>query len=298
MNDVESNNNNNRRKRTRLHLVPPDDTDMSAVADEDTLSSMSSDDDISHLEQHQHFQQQEHPSTPPPQSFICPLTMEIMFDPVLDNEGNSFERTALLDWLKDSHVSPISGQPLFESRLIPNTALRQIIHDVMGSEWVNGKTEEQARRQAAVENHDNTKASKIPTTISIQSSLSSMSPPSSAGINISASTRARINCFLQTTEKVLGIPNLSLNEDGCCAFQQEGVTIVLDVPENIGVFCFYTRDLLPEDYYLNSKASVESVYRTALEMNFLQGMSPSSKTGYCGEYLRCLTMVLYNLSNR
>ena len=33
-----------------------------------------------------------------PKGFICPLTMEVMFDPVLDAEGNTYERLAVLEW--------------------------------------------------------------------------------------------------------------------------------------------------------------------------------------------------------
>ena len=31
-----------------------------------------------------------------PKSFICPITNEVMRDPVMDEDGNSYERTAIL----------------------------------------------------------------------------------------------------------------------------------------------------------------------------------------------------------
>jgi Tir chaperone protein (CesT) family len=43
---------------------------------------------------------------------------------------------------------------------------------------------------------------------------------------------------------------------------------VLDVPEQIGVFCLYTKDLLPD---ANSLDEEHQLYRRAMELNFLQG---------------------------
>ena len=33
-------------------------------------------------------------------SFLCPITYAVMVDPVIDKEGNSYERTAIMNWLQ------------------------------------------------------------------------------------------------------------------------------------------------------------------------------------------------------
>ena len=40
-----------------------------------------------------------------PQSFVCPLTHETMLDPVVDPEGNTYERAAIEDWLPERLVA-------------------------------------------------------------------------------------------------------------------------------------------------------------------------------------------------
>eukprot|EP01112_Ceratiomyxa_fruticulosa_P020975 TRINITY_DN7285_c0_g2_i1.p1 TRINITY_DN7285_c0_g2~~TRINITY_DN7285_c0_g2_i1.p1 ORF type:complete len:812 (-),score=239.44 TRINITY_DN7285_c0_g2_i1:113-2548(-) len=66
-----------------------------------------------------------------PPSFICPLTQEVMKDPVVDPEGNSYERSAIEAWLKNNATSPITRSPLTLDNLIPNRALHDAIVDKM-----------------------------------------------------------------------------------------------------------------------------------------------------------------------
>ena len=53
-----------------------------------------------------------------------------MKDPVSDNQGISYEREAVEEWLNRGHTtSPITKQPLQLSDLRPNIALRKLIED-------------------------------------------------------------------------------------------------------------------------------------------------------------------------
>ena len=47
-----------------------------------------------------------------PSQFKCPITMEIMSDPVSGNEGEVFERSAIVEWLLNNNTSPITRNPL------------------------------------------------------------------------------------------------------------------------------------------------------------------------------------------
>jgi hypothetical protein len=62
-----------------------------------------------------------------PESFMCPLTQEVLRDPVVDPEGNSYERSAIESWLEKNNTSPITRKPLRKEDLVPNRALREVI---------------------------------------------------------------------------------------------------------------------------------------------------------------------------
>lgn len=62
-----------------------------------------------------------------PAHHICPITLTEMTDPVIDREGNTYERSAIQNWLQTNRTSPITRNPMVLSDLVPNRALRQEI---------------------------------------------------------------------------------------------------------------------------------------------------------------------------
>ena len=61
-----------------------------------------------------------------PPDFICPLSMEIMDDPVIALDGNSYERVFITQWFQRGRVaSPLTNQPLGSTHLVPNRNLRK-----------------------------------------------------------------------------------------------------------------------------------------------------------------------------
>ncbi|RZK79888.1 MAG: hypothetical protein EOO85_02445 [Pedobacter sp.] len=48
-----------------------------------------------------------------------------MKDPVVDPEGNTYDREAITEWLQKNSTSPISRNPLKPEDLIPNRALKE-----------------------------------------------------------------------------------------------------------------------------------------------------------------------------
>lgn len=62
-----------------------------------------------------------------PKSFFCPITSMVMRDPVVDTEGNSYERAAIEEWLSRNATSPVTRQPLTKDQLKPNRALKDVI---------------------------------------------------------------------------------------------------------------------------------------------------------------------------
>lgn len=223
-----------RRKRARLQLIetlPQDDPASCTVAvDCDSDNNTST-------------------RTAAPRAFQCPITREIMYDPVLDTEGNTYERAALLTWLSDHRTSPISRQPLTARTVTPNNALRETIHEFMGEAWIK-RREKQQKAEYAIDGILLLPSSKDGT---------------SSG-HSSSKLRAKIDSFLAHTSRDLGGLELQLNKEGCCAFRYDNITIVLDVPENVGIICLYTKGLVP--FFPPHRK--DELYQRALELNFLQ----------------------------
>ena len=65
-----------------------------------------------------------------PTNFYCPITGDLMNDPVTDREGNSYEREKILEWLQIKKNSPITRNYLDETHLSENPALKRSIDSV------------------------------------------------------------------------------------------------------------------------------------------------------------------------
>ncbi|CAB9514887.1 U-box domain-containing protein [Seminavis robusta] len=59
--------------------------------------------------------------------FICPITHVLLQDPVIDHEGNTYERGAIMDWIQQHGDSPITRNPLCIEQLCDNTSLFEVI---------------------------------------------------------------------------------------------------------------------------------------------------------------------------
>jgi hypothetical protein len=60
-----------------------------------------------------------------PSNFICPITLQVMVNPLMTRTGLNFERDAIFSWLeKGSGSCPLTRQPLTASNLIRNRTLK------------------------------------------------------------------------------------------------------------------------------------------------------------------------------
>lgn len=67
----------------------------------------------------------------PPDEFRCPISLDLMRDPVIVATGQTYDRTSISRWIEAGHPTcPKSGQKLGHVNLIPNYALRSLI-----SQW-------------------------------------------------------------------------------------------------------------------------------------------------------------------
>lgn len=64
-----------------------------------------------------------------PLGFICPISQEIMTDPYVDTDGNSYEHSCIMEWLQRSSYSPITRNYLDPDKLVPNRILKSLIEE-------------------------------------------------------------------------------------------------------------------------------------------------------------------------
>eukprot|EP00041_Stephanoeca_diplocostata_P039392 m.1620390 g.1620390 ORF g.1620390 m.1620390 type:complete len:789 (+) comp25383_c0_seq37:330-2696(+) len=84
-----------------------------------------------------------HPhSLPQGHPFACPISLDIMTDPVTTADGQSYERSAIEHWLRNRDTSPATGAPLPNKTVTPNVALRNSIQ-----EWQDLQEQPQNRPQ-------------------------------------------------------------------------------------------------------------------------------------------------------
>ena len=62
-----------------------------------------------------------------PPDYLCPISYEIMKDPVICADGNSYERCEIENWFKKNNTSPLTGLKLRNTHLIPNNTLKRAI---------------------------------------------------------------------------------------------------------------------------------------------------------------------------
>ncbi|KAF9619974.1 hypothetical protein IFM89_010590 [Coptis chinensis] len=62
------------------------------------------------------------------EDFRCPISLEIMMDPVTIATGQTYERSSIQKWLKDgNHTCRKTGEKLTSTTLGPNLALQNVI---------------------------------------------------------------------------------------------------------------------------------------------------------------------------
>jgi hypothetical protein len=64
-----------------------------------------------------------------PSGYICPITYDVMQDPVMAVDGHTYERSAVSLWFSTNRTSPLTGAWLWSTELLPNITLRKLIQD-------------------------------------------------------------------------------------------------------------------------------------------------------------------------
>ncbi|KAK7347006.1 hypothetical protein VNO80_21530 [Phaseolus coccineus] len=63
-----------------------------------------------------------------PEDFRCPISLELMTDPVTVSTGQTYDRASIQKWLKAGNFTcPKTGEKLANTELVPNTSLKRLI---------------------------------------------------------------------------------------------------------------------------------------------------------------------------
>lgn len=66
-----------------------------------------------------------------PKDYVCPISLQLMTDPVIDCNGHTFDRPSITEWYQKSKISPITHVSITNNNLTPNLILkRQILEFV------------------------------------------------------------------------------------------------------------------------------------------------------------------------
>ncbi|CAF1104530.1 unnamed protein product [Rotaria sordida] len=63
----------------------------------------------------------------------CPITCELFREPVTGQDGHTYERDAIITWLKKNGTSPITREPMTIESLRPNHTVKQLIDEFKSS---------------------------------------------------------------------------------------------------------------------------------------------------------------------
>lgn len=63
---------------------------------------------------------------------LCPISGCPVTDPVVDPDGNTYERQYILEWLERQGTSPLTRKPMRDDQLVPNRAVKALVDSMRG----------------------------------------------------------------------------------------------------------------------------------------------------------------------
>lgn len=95
-----------------------------------------------------------------PDDFRCPISLDLMREPVIVSTGQTYDLASITRWIKEGHSTcPKSGQKLVHTNLTPNYALRSLIVQYCTEHNVPFENSERCKKSSFLENIPSTKAS-------------------------------------------------------------------------------------------------------------------------------------------
>mmetsp|Transcript_5173 Transcript_5173/g.8770 ORF Transcript_5173/g.8770 Transcript_5173/m.8770 type:complete len:589 (-) Transcript_5173:57-1823(-) len=161
-----------------------------------------------------------------PEEFFCPLTKQVMKDPVVDNDGHSYEREAIERWLRAQSSNPVTNEYLSLDMLQPNKELKSRIYKSTGK----------------------------PRSRSQNPRARSKSPGSKMSTKQKNTNRQLVDSYLHEISSNSKL-SVSLDFMGICAFSYRKITFVIEVPleSKSGFFVYSSFDGDANKYKLSER---------------------------------------------
>jgi len=83
-----------------------------------------------------------------PEEYICPVTQDIMADPVIAQDGHTYERKNITEWVEKHGTSPITREQISKDIIIPNRVLKAQIE-----QYLSSKTDKKPKVQKDKKKH-------------------------------------------------------------------------------------------------------------------------------------------------
>lgn len=100
-----------------------------------------------------------------PIDYCCPITLDLMEDPVIAVDGHTYDRCAIEEWFsKGNKTSPKTSEVLTHLNLIPNYTVRSLIHEFKERELLIQQNSQSAKLEAAPVNFPDFFKERISTT--------------------------------------------------------------------------------------------------------------------------------------
>ena len=62
-----------------------------------------------------------------PAELQCPISLDLMLDPVVASDGHTYDRSNIEQWLEDESSSPITREPLDSKHIFANRVVRTLV---------------------------------------------------------------------------------------------------------------------------------------------------------------------------
>ncbi len=63
-------------------------------------------------------------------TLLCPISLQLFEDPVLAEDGHTYERAAITEWIHRNGTSPLTRQPLRIDALRSNIIIKKVVDDL------------------------------------------------------------------------------------------------------------------------------------------------------------------------
>lgn len=157
---------------------------------------------------------------PTPSYFRCPLSLELMLDPVIVASGQTFERSFIQKWLDNGLITcPKTRQTLAHTNLIPNFTVKALI-----ANWCEDNN---------IRLHDYVQPDGILTHLVSSISLHDFSPSNSfrGSMHRDSISRFSVECMVQPEQQRSEISFACTGEESCLVNHHK--TIIEEVPPQV-----------------------------------------------------------------